>query len=374
MRVLKAHLFVMLDVAVGSPLQPVDKEILQRLKSNGGPAGEAFERLMDSGSNWIFYGKGYTDEHGSRQRVEVFYGEDMRWPVPRGAGTSGPQAKAAGNSLGRTRISLHPHFGLGVVTFWKTLIADSAAGEVDALGAKLHADTRENQYQYHEALREWGFSQARVGRITTVLAVQVDTDNLDGFVSANANAENIGRLFTGDKELERSSKLAAYATDADVSERRFERIYVRWTDALAVYDTTTDLMDPASTRVVRLVETGILMRRLLRETAFEAEKVMSSIRPWTFPWLTGAQKQAEHLRRTMAEADLTTSVAPPIHSVEGERLLAQTLAAFDVPRLHKDVRHALSELDRRLEWQRVRWLAVIAVLAFLANAAIAIWK
>jgi hypothetical protein len=72
MRVLKAHLFVMLDVAVGSPLQPVDKEILQRLKSNGGPAGEAFERLMDSGSNWIFYGKGYTDEHGSRQRVEVF--------------------------------------------------------------------------------------------------------------------------------------------------------------------------------------------------------------------------------------------------------------------------------------------------------------
>jgi len=117
MRVLKAHLFVMLDVAVGSPLQPVDKEILQRLKSNGGPAGEAFERLMDSGSNWIFYGKGYTDEHGSHQRVEVFYGEDMRWPVPRGAGTSGPQAKAAGNSLGRTRISLHPHFGLGVVTF-----------------------------------------------------------------------------------------------------------------------------------------------------------------------------------------------------------------------------------------------------------------
>jgi len=130
-----------------------------------------------------------------------------------------------------------------------------------------------------------------VGRITTVLAVQVDTDNLDGFVSSNANAENIGRLFTGDKELERSSKLAAYATDADVSERRFERIYVRWTDALAVYDTTTDLMDPASTRVVRLVETGILMRRLLRETAFEAEKVMGSIRPWTFPWLAGTQSR-----------------------------------------------------------------------------------
>jgi hypothetical protein len=374
MRVLKAHLFVMLDVAVGSPLQPVDKEILQRMKSNSGPPREAFEKLMDDGSDWLFYGKGYTDEHGSHQRVEVLYGEDMRWPVPKDTRTPRPQAKAAGNSLGRTRICLHPNLGLGVVTFWKTLIADGAAGEVDALGAKLHADTRENQYRLREALKEWGFPHAQVGRITTVLTVQVDTDNLDDFVSSNSNAENIGRLFTGDEELERSSKLAAYATDADVSGRRFERIYVRWTDALAVYDTTTDLMDPASMRVVRLVETGILMRRLLRETAFEAEKVMSSIRPWTFPWLARSQERAEHLRRTMAEADLTTSVAPPIHSVEGGRLLAQTLAAFDVPRLHKDVRHALSELDRRLEWQRVRWLAVVAVLVFLANAAIAIWK
>jgi len=372
MRVLKAHLFVMLDVTAGSPLQPVDKEILRRLKSNSGPPREAFEKLMDDGSNWLFYGKGYTDERGSHQRVEVLYGEDMRWPVPKDTRPSGLQVKAAGNSLGRTRICLHPHLGLGVVTFWKTIVAGGAAGEADALGAKLHAG--ENQYRLREALKEWGFPNARVGRITTVLTVQVDTDNLDDFVSSNSNAEDIGRLFTGDRELERSSKLAAYATDADISGRRFERIYVRWTDALAVYDTTTDLMDPASMRVVRLVETGILMRRLLRETAFEAEEVMSSIRLWTFPWLAKSQKQAEHLRRTMAEADLTTSVAPPIHSVEGERLLAQTLAAFDVPRLHKDVRQALAELDRRLEWQRVRWLAVIAVLVFLANAAIAIWK
>jgi hypothetical protein len=269
------------------------------------------------GSDWIFYGKGYTDERGSHQRVEVLYGEDMRWPVPRDARTSVPQAKGAGNSLGRTRICLHPHLGLGVVTFWKTLIVDGAAGEVDALGAKLHAGAKENQKRYREALKEWGFRDARIGRITTVLTVQVDTDDLDDFVSSNANAENIGRLFTGDEELERSSKLAAYATDADVSGRKFERIYVRWTDALAVYDTTTKLMDPASMRVVRLVETGILIRRLLRETAFEAEEVMKSIRPWTFPWLAESQKRAEYLRRTVAEADLTTSVAPPIHSVEG---------------------------------------------------------
>lgn len=354
MRILKAHLFVMLDVAVGSPLRKVPRETLRVLESNSDHEYGLFERLMYDGSNWMFYGEGYTDEHGSHQKAKFLYGEDK------------------GNGLGRTRICLHPDLGLAVVTFWKTLIAADQSGEVDALSAKFHAGERENQPRLREALEKWGFRDARVGRITTVLTVQVDTDNLDEFVSSNS--EDIGRLFTGDSELERPRRLAAYATDADISGRRFERIYLRSTDALAVYDTTTDLMDPASMRVARLVETGILMRRLLRETAFEAEEVMKSIRPWTLPWLTRSQKQAEHLRRTVADADLTTSVAPPTHSVEGDRLLAQTLAAFDVPKLHKDVRHALSELDRRLEWQRVRWLAVIAVLVFLANAAIALWK
>jgi hypothetical protein len=247
---------------------------------------------------------------------------------------------------------------------------DGEASEADVLRAKRNAD--KDQQQLQKAVEGWGLHWAQVGRITTVLAVQVDTRDLDEFVSSNA--ADIGRLFTGDVELERPGKLAAYATDTDLSERRFERIYIRWTDALAVYDTTTNLMDPASMRVAQLVETGILMRRLLRESAFEAEQVMRGIHPWTFPWFARSQARAEYLRRIAAEADLTTSVAPPTHSVEGERLLAQTLAAFDVPRLHKDVLQALSELDRRLERQRVRWLAIIAVLAFLANVAIALWK
>ncbi len=370
MRVLKAHLFVMLDVAVGSPPWPAPEGLLQVLRSKSGPRGGTFEKLMDQGSDWLFYGKEYTDERGRQQRAEVLYGEDRRRPVTEGALTPGLQAKAEGNGLGRTRVCLHRHLGLGVVTFWETLTAVDAAGKVDALGAKLQAD--QNQDRLRKALEAWGLDPDGVGRITTVLTVQVGTDNLDDFVSSNA--EDIGRLFTGDKERERPRQLAAYATDANVSGRRFERIYVRWTDALAIYDTTTSLMDPASMRVVRLVETGILMRRLLRDTAFVAEEVMSNIRPWTLPWLARSQKQAEHLRRTVAEADLTTSVAPPTHSIEGDRLLAQTLSAFDVPRLHKDVRHALSELDRRLEWQRVRWLAFIAVLVFLANAALSLWK
>jgi hypothetical protein len=382
MRMLKAHLFVMYDIAVGSPLQKVPEEKLQKLESNSTYPGGTFEKLMDAGSSWMFYdAKTYTDEHGRRQKAKFLYG--MHSPVPNDTHTPGSQAKTEDaktgyKDLGSTRVCLHPDLGLAIVTFWKELIKDGKAGEADGVNAllkvKLQPGEKLNQVRVREALKKWGFREPRIGRITTLLTVQVDTDNLDDFVASNA--EDIGRLFTGNSEDERPRRLAAYATDADISRRRFERIYVRSTDALAVYDTTTSLMDMdlASMRVARLVETGILMRRLLRETAFEAEEVMKSIRWWTLPWFTDPPKRAEHLRETVADADLTPSVAPPTHSIEGERLLAQTFAAFDVPKLHKDVRHALSELDRRLEWRRVQWLALFAVLIFIANAAIAVWK
>jgi len=84
---------------------------------------------------------------------------------------------------------------------------------------------------------------------------------------------------------------------------------------------------------------------------------MRSIRPWTLPWLSRSLKQAAHLRQILADAELMTSVAPPTHSIEGERLLARTLEAFDIPTLQATVGYALGELDRRLAWQRVKWLA-----------------
>ena len=157
-----------------------------------------------------------------------------------------------------------------------------------------------------------------------------------------------------------------------MSTRGFERLYVRWTDALAVYDTSNDLMDPAAMRVARLVETGILMRRLLRETAFETEVAMKGERPWIPPWFSRGRARGERLRQIVAEAGLTTSIAPPTHSVEGEHLLADVLAAFDVPRLSEQCGLTLAELDRRFEWARARWLILITLLLFVMNMAIAL--
>jgi hypothetical protein len=80
------------------------------------------------------------------------------------------------------------------------------------------------------------------------------------------------------------------------------------------------------------------------------------------------------LRQILAEAELTTSVAPPTHSIEGEKLLSQTMDAFEIPALREIVNRSLAELERRLEWRRLRWLAGAALLVFLTNTAIALLK
>ena len=320
---------------------------------------------MDEGSAWLFFGHRYVDEHHRPQPLKVFYGEGGDAPpVP------ADDELAAGveaTPVAGIRVAVQPLLSLGVVTIWKQV--SGCESEVQALDAKRRA--AEDQASLEAAVRSWGLDWERVGRITTLLAVRVDTDDLDELVASNA--VDLGRLWTGNIEDERPEHLAAYATDENISRRRFERIYLRWSDALVVYDRTTEQAAPASMRVAQLVETGILMRRLLREAAFETETVMRSIRPWTLPWLSRSLKQAEHLRQILADAELMTSVAPPTHSIEGERLLARTLEAFDIPKLQATVGYALGELDRRLAWQRVKWLAGIAVLAFLVNTTISLF-
>jgi hypothetical protein len=48
--------------------------------------------------------------------------------------------------------------------------------------------------------------------------------------------------------------------------------------------------------------------------------------------------------------------------------------AFEIPALREIVNRSLAELERRLEWRRLRWLAGAALLVFLTNTAIALLK
>lgn len=64
------------------------------------------------------------------------------------------------------------------------------------------------------------------------MAIQVESQDLDRFCAENA--EDLARLFTGDYEKESSGWLRSHL-EKDLSHRSYERLYIRWTDALAVY-------------------------------------------------------------------------------------------------------------------------------------------
>ena len=365
MRVLDAHLFVMLDVSVGEPLQPIPVNTMSQLRSRAALSGGPFERLINQGSTWLFYGGDYVDEHGRPQPLQTMYANPRAAGPPHG---DAPARESDGRSAiaGGVRLAVQPSLGLGVITIWTPLGGFGSEAPV----VELRREAAQNQDALVEVVEAWGLDWDHVGRIMTLAAVRLDTHDLDDLVAVNAR--DVGALFTGNLEDEHPARLAAYARDENISGRRYERIYLRWSDALALYDQTTAEAVPACMRVARLAETGILTRRLEREVAFATEQVMRGIRPWTLPWLSRSTRQAEHLRQTLADVDLMVSVVPPTHSIEGEHLVARTLEAFEIPKLHANLRGALAELDRRLEWQRAKWLAGLAILAFLINAVISL--
>src|SRR4051794_25939231 len=333
------YCFVMLDVAIGEPTRVVPPQVAAELHRHR-VEGTAFEAAMDAGSNWMFYGSGYSDERGRSAPTDVVHTR---------TGRSDPVD---------TRVVVNPQYGLGVVTFW-----ERCPDATDPLRVKQRLG--EDQTELRDRLAALGLQWASSGRIFTFLAVQVPTDDLDALVEAHAG--DVGSWFTGNVEDESPEALQRYARDGNLSGRRFERFYLRWTDALALYDSTHADVVPAATRLIRVIEACIIMRRLLREVAFEATSITAQVTPWGLPLLSTGWRRLEHLRRIVAEAELATTVAPPIHSVEGQRLMDEALLRFDVQATSDHVRQSLAELERRLQWQRIRWIAIAGVLAFVVN-------
>jgi hypothetical protein len=339
---LRTDVVTMIDVRFGSHPPPVTGGTLTDLRGFDAGSEMTFAAAIDEGSNWIFYGDGYADERQRRQGAAAVH----TWAA------DGRGAKR------EARLLVHSASGLGVVSIWDV----KRAVGVDPIAAK--AESTRDQQRLATMLQSLGCQWDLVGRIYTFVAVQVPTEDLDDFVPAHA--VDIGRLFTGDHEDEAPTRLARYV-DTNISGRRFERLYLRWTDALAVYDSTRDDVEVAMMRAVRVAETCILMRRLLRDVAYELEQVASRVNVWTLPLVAGPWRRLEYLRRVVANAELANSVAPAVHSIEGEHLLRQGFEAFGIPLLLSQVRQAQGELERRLEWQRLRWLALAALLAFVLN-------
>ena len=307
--------------------------------------------MLDDGSSWIFYGGDYRDE---RARVQLATPASARLTDPRGGGQFDARLLFLRDDQSATTQRTYP----GVATFW--LSAD--VRDENPLNLKHSAE--EDQRRLRNMVEALGCRWDDVGRIFVFVASQVDSNDLAVFV--NQNAMDVATLFTGGLEDETDECLLEHLNE-NVSTRRYERFYLRWTDGLALYDNTErgrDDRELATMRALRIVETGLLMRRLLRDVSYDLTQLSTRVSARSIPFVSKPWKEGERIKRTVSEARLTTMVAPPVHSVEGEALLEKAFARFGIPELVASVERLEAELQRRLDWNRVLWLAVWAGMAF----------
>ena len=142
---------------------------------------------------------------------------------------------------------------------------------------------------------------------------------------------------------------------------------MRWTEALALYDMSTDEVTYKLTlfRAAQLFEHCILTRRIFRTDGEQIADLSPKVRfftsvPAVSPNWSKANKVLSAFSR--AESDM---VGSPVQSVEAEELVNKAVERFGIPTLIDDTRRSYDLLDRRLQWFRGQWVALSAVFVFL---------
>jgi hypothetical protein len=185
------------------------------------------------------------------------------------------------------------------------------------------------------------------------------------------NAADLGALLPGGMEHEEEDFLKRPILNDNLSRRSYERLYITWTDALAVYSGMGEIAEEGQPetikdltffRALQIFETCIITRRILRTMGDEIDGAYSSLRAWRpRPWKVNALVESLiRIRR-----DLITS--PPIQSIEAARLLSAAYAAFGIEPLAESIAERTRLMDTRFQWSKTQFLAGIAILGFVLD-------
>src|SRR5262249_10375258 len=181
----------------------------------------------------------------------IFYRDDRNQtnlPLTRRLSLSGlpNDARLAGAS-----ILVSDAFGAGVLSLWYRSV-----GSADPFEEKrVSWEEQRGVGKCMEQAQAMGLRKVDGERQYPFVAVRVasKTTELDAFV--REHAEEVGGLYTGGYDHERAQHLRALV-ETDVSWRRYEKLWVRWTDALAVYaeDIDEDMYENSLFRAVQVWE------------------------------------------------------------------------------------------------------------------------
>jgi hypothetical protein len=198
-------------------------------------------------------------------------------------------------------------------------------------------------------------------RMFPFIAVTVDSDDLAKYTEDHA--EELGKLFTGYFEEDEKGCLIE-SMRKNLSKRRYERLFLRWTDVLAVYSLSIeeDQQEKSMLRAVQLYETCILVSRLCKNLSHEANDVSSwlrfaPLRPWA----------ADRVLSSFIRIEGQFVVAPPVQSVEAARLLSGAYRSFGIEDMIEGARNSCQFLENRWHWGKMQFLVALGVLTYLLD-------
>lgn len=249
-------------------------------------------------------------------------------------------------------VLLAPEFGVGVLSVWRRRVAD--------LATVSRAQDAKRELGAEEGLVEKCLE--RVGSLLAVkscerdypfLALRVRGAGQDLDRVCRENAATLGWLLTGNYEEESTARLEGYingANGTNISTRGVERLFMRWTDALAVYS-KTELYEPLMFRGAQVYETCTLARRLVATLTTRMERSRS-------PWPVRLLEAATRIRRELA-------ISLPVQSDEALHLMSTAYACFGLERIWAMLEEARKSLESRSQWTKAQLLALVGVSAYL---------
>jgi hypothetical protein len=251
-------------------------------------------------------------------------------------------------------LRIHRHLGIGTYILWHTYYGDSDPRALKAAAWKSSGE-------YLSPLSPV-FEELRVERFYPFVAIEVDSDDINGF--AVANAEEIGRILTGDLEGERPATLRRYI-ETDLSLRAYEKLLVRWTEALVLYSRmeSEQKYEECMFRAVQVFEHCILARVSLLALAEQMEKFMRHL-----AFVTPAKWfKSRDLLANFSNIEETFVTHPRVQSVEADRLISDAHAQFGIDKVLAGAKAKQSELRDQLEWAKTQTLGFLAFITYLLD-------
>src|SRR5262245_15823987 len=247
MRARRVDVVHMFDVDFEVELRDEDMHALEKLSAK---KPSPLSKLLKTSYDWLFY----------RNK------DDEPW-LP---GTRRFDLTGHTGTTDQASLLVARDFGVAVLSVWRPAVEHSE----DLTGVKF---ARDMDRHVLGAVSRAGLRGVRGDRDYPFVGVWADED-LPTLMSDGRAAE-LGCILTGNMEKSEESVLRHLIQSGNLSTRSYERLFVRWTDALGVYGPQSDENEYLLTlfRGIQVFEACILADTLLRSSTGRTQALFGTV-------------------------------------------------------------------------------------------------